>query len=95
MSDDQPQGGIDYVCSDCGVHYNQGVAPGGVCPVCDIHRLEITNQQRERLEEIKQECTDDGRLPMPSDSEILDSLLDTWDVVDQGLYAGVEQGGER
>jgi rRNA maturation endonuclease Nob1 len=94
MTDAQSERGIDYVCSDCGVHFNQGVAPSGVCPVCDIHRLEITNRQRERLEEIKKECTPDGRFSKPSDSDIIDLLLDLWEGVDQELYTGIEQEGE-
>jgi len=59
-----------------------------------IDRIEMTERQRERLEEIKQECTDGGRLPKPADSEIIDSLMDTWDAVNQGLYTGSDRPTE-
>jgi DNA-binding MarR family transcriptional regulator len=58
-------------------------------------QIELTERQRERLEEIKQECTSGGRFPKPADGEIINSLLDTWDAVDQGLYTDIEQEGER
>jgi hypothetical protein len=56
-----------------------------------MDRIELTEQQRERLEKIKQECTDGGRLPTPADSLMIDSLLDTWDAVSEGLYTGAGQ----
>jgi ribosomal protein L37AE/L43A len=59
----------------------------------DIDRIELTARQRERLEEIKEECTDDGRFPKPADSLMIDSLLDTWDAVSDGLYTGSAQDG--
>lgn len=49
-------------------------------------QIELTDQQRERFERIKSECTDGGRLPEPTDSAMLDSLMDTWDAVNEGYY---------
>jgi DNA-directed RNA polymerase subunit RPC12/RpoP len=95
MTDAQSERGIDYVCSDCGVHFNQGVAVGGECPVCGVDRIEISERQRERLEEIKQECTPDGRFSKPSDSDIIDLLLDLCEGVDQELYTSIEQEAGR
>jgi rRNA maturation endonuclease Nob1 len=91
MPDGPSQAGLDYFCSDCGVHFNQGIAPGDMCPVCSIDRIELSKRQRERLEEIKQDCTDDGRFPKLSDSDIIDLLLNLWEAVDQELYTGIEQ----
>lgn len=55
----------------------------------DADAIELSDDQRERLEEIKAECTGEGlaELPEPSDEMVVDSLLDTWDAVDQGLYS--------
>jgi hypothetical protein len=49
--------------------------------------IELSDRQRERFEELKEECTEGGRLPKPSDSGMIDSLLDTWEAVDDGLYS--------
>lgn len=47
----------------------------------------LTDRQRRRLDEIKAECAGDG-LPEPSDQMMLNSLLDTWDAVEDGYYSG-------
>jgi len=57
----------------------------------DTERIEITHDQRKRLDRIKEECTEGGQLPPPTDKLILDSLMDTWDAVDRGLYSGTDQ----
>lgn len=50
--------------------------------------LELTDRQRERLDRIKYECKEaDPGLPEPTDEQVLRSLLDTWDAVDEGLYS--------
>lgn len=55
--------------------------------------LELTDRQRERLDRIKAECKEaDPGLPEPTDTQIVDSLLDTWDAVDDGLYATSQEG---
>ena len=54
-------------------------------------RIELTDRQRERINDIKQECTEGGRIPEPTDEQIISSLLDTWDAVNQGLYAKTER----
>ena len=51
----------------------------------DVDKIALSDRQRDRIEEIKSECAGD-HLPEPSDSAILDSLLDTWDAVGEGLY---------
>jgi hypothetical protein len=48
--------------------------------------IELTDRQRGRLEAIKRECKDDFT-PAPNDSQVLSSLLDTWDAVDEGYYS--------
>lgn len=48
--------------------------------------IELTDRQRQRLEAIKRECADDFT-PTPTDGEILSSLLDTWDAVNEGYYS--------
>lgn len=48
--------------------------------------IEVTDRQRERIEQIKQECTEGGSVPEPTDGEVIDSLLDTWDAVNDGHY---------
>lgn len=51
--------------------------------------IELTPRQRERLDAIKVECKEaDPNLPEPSDTQIMGSLLDTWDAVGDGLYSG-------
>lgn len=50
-------------------------------------QIEISEKQRERFERIKAECTDDGHLPEPTDKQMMESLMDTWDAVDDGLYS--------
>jgi hypothetical protein len=49
-------------------------------------KIELTELQRKRLEEIKEECSDPFT-PQPTDSQILSSLLDTWDAVNKGHYS--------
>lgn len=71
-----------------GWELQEPVATDGGVPRTD--RLELSDRQRDRLDQIKQQCTEDGRLPEPTDSEMLDSLLDTWDAVDEGHYADVD-----
>lgn len=50
--------------------------------------IELTDRQRERLNEIKAECTGEGigNLPEPTDQMMLSALLDTWDAVGDGHY---------
>jgi len=47
--------------------------------------IELTDRQRERIETIKDECSDE-LTPDPEDREILSSLLDTWEAVNDGYY---------
>jgi hypothetical protein len=56
----------------------------------DGEEIEITGQQRERLDRIRAECTCDGDLPEPTDQMMLGSLMDTWDAVNDGYYSGGE-----
>ena len=51
------------------------------------YRVELTERQRERLDDIKAECKEaDPGLPEPTDEQMIDSLLDTWDAAGNGLY---------
>ena len=56
-------------------------------------RIELTDRQRERINDIKQECTEGGQIPEPTEEHIISSLLDTWDAVNQGLYAVTDHTG--
>jgi ribosomal protein L37AE/L43A len=58
----------------------------------DTDRIQVTERQRERLEAIKQEGTSDGRFPKPDDSQIIDSLLDTWEALNNGQYSETARG---
>jgi len=50
--------------------------------------IELTDRQRKRIERIKQECKDaDPGVPRLTDEQVLESLLDTWDAVNEGLYS--------
>jgi len=50
-------------------------------------REALTDEQEQRFEAIKQECKEaDPNLPEPTDKQVMDSLLDTWDAVNDGLY---------
>lgn len=54
----------------------------------DDRTIELTERQRERLDELKADCKEaDPGLPEPSDEQMLDSLLDTWDAFVEGLYS--------
>lgn len=61
------------------------------------NKIEITDRQRERLDEIKAECTGEGlgELPEPSDQMTLSSLLDTWDAVSEGVYTKNRKPDDR
>jgi hypothetical protein len=59
---------------------SDGMQTGGT------EQIELTDRQRKRLDRIKSECAND-HLPEPSDQLMLSSLMDTWDAVDEGLYA--------
>lgn len=48
--------------------------------------IELTERQRERLDRIKAGCA--GDTPEPIDEQIMNSLMDTWDAVGDGYYAG-------
>lgn len=54
-------------------------------------RLELSEKQRERFESIKEQCTNGGSLPKPSDEMMLKSLMDTWDAVSEGYYSDGQQ----
>ena len=56
----------------------------------DTDQIEVSKRQRERIEKIKAECSD-GDLPEPTDQQIVKSLLDTWDAVDDGYYSDGER----
>jgi hypothetical protein len=50
--------------------------------------IELTDRQRERIEEIKDECKEaDPGCPRPTDEQVMESLLDTWDAVGDGFYS--------
>lgn len=50
--------------------------------------IELTDRQRKRIESIKDECKEaDPGLPRLTDDQVLSSLLDTWDAVNEGVYS--------
>jgi len=49
--------------------------------------IELTERQRARIEEIKDELKEaDPGLPRPSDEHVIKGLLDTWKAVGEGHY---------
>ena len=50
--------------------------------------IELTPRQQRRLEKIREECND-AHTPPPTDRQLLSSLMDTWDAVNDGHYSGV------
>jgi len=48
--------------------------------------IQLTDKQRERIDAIKTQSTEGGKVPPLSDSAVIDSLLDTWDAVEDGYY---------
>lgn len=82
---------VDYIVRDgpiyceCGQEMEFYGKVGSVTGVGGNH-LRLTEQQRERFDRIKAECKDPA-LPEPTDKQTLDGLLDTWDAVDDDLYA--------
>jgi hypothetical protein len=49
--------------------------------------LELTDRQAHRFEQIREELNaDDPNLPEPSDEQVIDGLLDTWQAVNIGIY---------
>lgn len=56
-------------------------------------QIELTDRQRERIDRIKDELEEaEPDCPRPTDEQVLKSLLDTWDAVDDGLYAVPQEG---
>lgn len=51
--------------------------------------IELTERQAERIEAVREQCTDE-HTPPPSDEVVMQALLDTWDAVDSGSYPGVD-----
>jgi len=50
--------------------------------------IELSDRQRDRLEQIKDECKEaNPGCPRPTDEQIVKSLLDTWDAVNEGFYS--------
>lgn len=58
-----------------------------------MHEIEMPWEQRERFEQIKEEC-DTPDAPEPTDVEVLDSLMDTWELVGEGHYSKQELRGD-
>ena len=48
--------------------------------------ITLTDEQKERIEQIKQESTEGGQVPPLPTHAVIDSLLDTWDAVQEGHY---------
>ena len=48
--------------------------------------ITLTDEQQERIEQIKQESTEGGQVPPLPTHAVIDSLLDTWDAVQEGYY---------
>jgi len=53
-------------------------------------QFELSERQRERLESIKEECTEGGSMPKPTDELMLKGLMDTWDAVKERHYSEEE-----
>ena len=56
-------------------------------PSSDV--IELTPRQQRRLENLREECGD-PYTPPPTDRQLLSSLLDTWDAVNNGHYSGIK-----
>lgn len=86
-------------CSECGYipEEHRLAADGGrIEGVPESRQIELTERQRERFDQIKADCKEaDPHCPEPSDSDVLDSLLDTWDAVGDGLYADDDRQQEE
>lgn len=52
--------------------------------------IEITDDQRDRFERIKDECDGDGHLLPPDDRMMMKGLMDTWDAASEGFYTDME-----
>lgn len=61
----------------------------------EFSTIYLNERQHERFERIKEECTEGGHAPKPSDGAMLDSLMDTWDAVGDGHYSDNDTFGER
>lgn len=58
----------------------------GELEVSTTERIKIPEKYRDRFDRIKAEC-ETVHLPEPSDEQMLESLMDTWDAVKDGQYA--------
>ena len=48
--------------------------------------ITLTDEQQERIEQIKEKSTEGGQVPPLPTHAVIDSLLDTWDAVQEGHY---------
>lgn len=48
--------------------------------------IKLTDEQQKRIAAIQEQSTDGGQVPELPVSEVIDSLLDTWDAVEDGYY---------
>jgi hypothetical protein len=56
----------------------------------DSTGIELSDRQRERFEQVREEC-DDPSVPEPTDEQVMKGLLDTWDAVNDGHYSGIDR----
>lgn len=72
----------DYLRPIDGSGQQQLITDGGQ----STEEIELTERQRRRFEQVREECDAPG-VPEPTDAQVVDGLLDTWDAVNRGLYA--------
>ena len=51
-----------------------------------MKEITLTDEQQERIAAIQEQSTEGGQVPELPVSAVIDSLLDTWDAVDDGHY---------
>lgn len=85
---DEVEPGNSYEAKICVVEKDGKDEGSMLVHLVDDRRLDLTERQRERLDEIKAGCKEaDPGIPEPTDEQMLESLLDTWGAVDDGLYS--------
>lgn len=53
--------------------------------------IQLTDRQRERIERVRKDLkTAEPECPKPSGEQVIDSLLDTWDALQDGHYHGAD-----
>ena len=85
-NDTKPDMSLEEYAEHIGVdesHFEGDNTPVGST---DSDIIKLTDEQQKRIAAIQEQSTEGGQAPELSVSHVIDSLLDTWDAVEDGYY---------